>query len=74
MSAQQPHHQTVAPEYIYLALPKKFVPKLLTGKDLNDDSCWEECETEYGEEIPDYLPLLMPISSNPDPLNSQRRT
>jgi hypothetical protein len=49
MNAQHLHHKSVAREFLAVT-PRDFVPIQLTVKALNDDSCWDEYETEYAEE------------------------
>jgi hypothetical protein len=55
MNAQQLHHPSVAREFLYSAEPESFVPLRLTGKALNDDSCWDEFESEYEESLPSSI-------------------
>lgn len=51
MNAQQRHHQSVAREFLLTAEPEDFVPMHFTRKVLNDDSCWDEFESEYDDSL-----------------------
>ena len=51
MNAQHPHHKPVAREFLHAVAPRDFLPMQLTANALNDDSCWDEYETDYAEEL-----------------------
>jgi hypothetical protein len=56
MSAHHLHHKPVASELLHAVIARCFVPIHLTAKPLNDDSCWDEYETEYAEEsLPNHV-------------------
>jgi hypothetical protein len=55
MKAQRLHHKPVASAILSSVDPENFAPMRLTTKALNDDSCWEECESDFEDELPSYL-------------------
>lgn len=56
MRTQHLHHKPVASELLYANIQSSFVPMHLTIRPLNDDSCWDEYETEYAEEsLPNHI-------------------
>lgn len=55
MNAQRLHHKPVAREFLHAVTPGDFVPLHLTAKALNDDSCWDEYESEYEESLPNHV-------------------
>jgi len=54
MRAQHLHHQPVAREFLHAVTPRDFVPMNLGGRVMKEDSCWEECESEYEESLSSY--------------------
>lgn len=55
MKAQHQHHQPVSRAILNSVNPESFVPRHLTTRALNDDSCWEECESDFDETLPMYV-------------------
>jgi hypothetical protein len=55
MNAQHLHYKPAAREFLHAATPKDFVPLHLTAKALNDDSCWDEFDSEYEESLPSHV-------------------
>jgi len=53
MNAQQLHQQAVARTFLNPA--KSATPMRLTRKALNDDSCWDEFDSDYEESLPSQL-------------------
>lgn len=51
MKSQQTPHKSLARAFINNVEPDNFVPLHLTRKALNDDSCWEECESDYDDAL-----------------------
>jgi hypothetical protein len=49
MKAQQLHYKRVASAILNSVDPETFAPTRLTAKALNDDSCWEENESDFEE-------------------------
>jgi hypothetical protein len=54
MKAQHLHHKSVPHALLNSVGSKDFVPLHLTARALNDDSCWDEYESEYEESLPSY--------------------
>lgn len=58
---QQRAHRT----FLNSIEPGNFKPQRLTAKALNDDSCWEEYESDYEESISSHeLSFLDDIACN----------
>lgn len=56
MKAQQLHHKPVPHAFFNSVEPENFARLHMSGRVMKEDSCWEECESEYAEEsIPSYL-------------------
>ena len=55
MKAQHLHHKPVAREFLHAVAARDFVPLHLTTKELNDDSCWDEFDSEYDESLPNHV-------------------
>jgi len=55
MKAQQLHHKRVASAILNSVDPENFAPTRLTAKALNDDSCWEENESDFEELLPNFV-------------------
>lgn len=53
------HHQhrkhQVASAILSSVDPETFTPTRLTAKALNDDSCWDEYESDFEDELPSHL-------------------
>lgn len=65
MNARQLHQQQAARTFLNSVEPEGFIPQRLTRKALNDDSCWEENESDYEDSIPGHdLSFLDDISCN----------
>jgi len=54
MRAQQLHHQPAAQAFLSSADLEDYTPLRLTGRIMKEDSCWEECESEYEESLSGY--------------------
>jgi hypothetical protein len=52
MRPQHLHHKPVAREFLRAVTPRDFEPLHLTAKVLNEDSCWDEFESDYEESLP----------------------
>jgi|GEM_PF-3806930 hypothetical protein len=55
MKAQHQHHKQVASAILQSVDPGTFAPTRLTAKVLNDDSCWEENESDFEETLPGFV-------------------
>ena len=56
MKAHHQHRKHPAANVILSSLdPETFTPTRLTAKALNDDSCWDEYESDFEECIPGHL-------------------
>ena len=55
MKAQYLHHKHVANAILHSVNPDNFAPMRLTTKALNDDSCWDEYESDFEESLPSYV-------------------
>lgn len=51
MKSQQMHQQRAARSFLNSIEPDNFIPQHLTTKALNDDSCWDEYESDFDESI-----------------------
>ena len=54
MRAQQLHHKPAAPSFRSPADLENYTPMRLTGRIMKEDSCWEECESDYEESLSGY--------------------
>ena len=52
MKAQHLHSRHVARAILHSVNPEVFAPKRLSAKALNDDSCWDEYDSDYDESLP----------------------
>jgi len=56
MKTQHLHHQSRITSAILSSVnPETFTPNRLTLKALNEDSCWEEYESDFDECLPTHL-------------------
>ncbi len=55
MKAQHLHHKPVAHAILNSVNPDSFAPKRLSAKALNDDSCWDEFDSDYEESLPSQV-------------------
>lgn len=55
MKAQHQHRKSVASAIVNSVNPESFIPMRLTTKALNDDSCWEENESDFDDSLPGYV-------------------
>ena len=55
MRTQHLNHKSVASEFLQTATPRDFEPLHLTSKALNEDSCWDEFESDYEDSIPNSM-------------------
>lgn len=55
MKSQSQHHKSAFGTFLYSVNPEDFVPARLTAKALNDDSCWEENESDCEDSLPGYM-------------------
>ena len=54
MKAQQLHLKAVSGAILNSVDPELFVPTRFTAKALNDDSCWEEIDSDFDEPLSSF--------------------
>ena len=54
MKAQQLHHKNISGAILNSVDPENFIPTRFTAKALNDDSCWDEIDSDFDEPLSSF--------------------